>query len=191
MLEFEKGIKAMDLINPAVVSGADQYRRAFAEAKPFRYVVIGDFFNGDFCQALMRDFPPFDEDAARNELGQVGGKAVRTDVLNLGTTFIKLDNCVRSADFLSLIEQITGIPELLHDPEYEGGGTHENLSGQELDSHVDFNYHPRTGWHRRLNLIVYLNEVWVESWGGAIELHTDPWDPKQDERVKILPTANP
>ena len=46
--------------------------------------------------------------------------------------------------FLSLMASLTGIPALTHDPHYLGGGTHENLSGQDLDLHIDFNYHPIT-----------------------------------------------
>ena len=56
-----------------------------------------------------------------------------------------------------------------------------NMSGQGMDSHVDFNFHRTNGLHRRLNLIVYLNEVWDKEWGGSIETHSDPWDFRNDK----------
>ena len=74
--------------------------------------------------------------------------------------YAELDALIQSGDWLALLTRITGIPGLLYDPYYLGGGTHENRSGQGLDPHVDFNYHPSERWHRRLNLIVYLNRAW-------------------------------
>ena len=109
----------------------------------------------------------------------------------LGGTYREADDLVRSPEFLALMSEISGIPDLLYDPAYIGGGTHENRPGQDLDAHVDFNYHPTRGWHRRLNLIVYLNPEWEEAWGGSIEFHLNPWLPPERNRIEqVLPLAN-
>jgi len=158
--------------------------------EPFPHLVVDDFFVADFLQALIHSFPPFDVKKATNELGEVGRKAVHENVREIGQVYQQLDDLVKSDEFLRFVSGITMIPDLIYDPEYIGGGTHENLEGQELDPHVDFNYHTSRKWHRRLNLLVYLNPEWGVDWGGAIELHSNPWKPDENRVKTILPVAN-
>lgn len=167
----------------------DQYAQAFRTARPFRHVVMDGFFAEATVQQLLEQFPGFDPARARNEAGEIGRKAVVERIRALGGAYCALDDLIQQPEFLAQLGAITGIPDLLYDPYYFGGGTHENLSGQDLDLHIDFNLHPETGWHRRLNLIVYLNPVWEASWGGSLELFADPRDP-HSEQVKVLPLLN-
>jgi len=97
---------------------------------------------------------------------------------------------INSKPFLDAMSELTGIPDLIADEALFGGGTHENLDGQGLDVHVDFNIDERRMLHRRVNLLVYLNKEWDESWGGSIELHSDPWTPKANQVKSFLPLFN-
>ncbi len=178
------------VLNPCVQQQVETYRKQFLTAQPFRNVVIDDFLDPGFCPALIADFPRFQNKHAINERGEAGLKAVVSSLAQISSAYARFDDLIKSRDFLSLVGRITDIPALLYDPEYTGGGTHENLPGQELDFHVDFNYHPSTRFHRRLNLIVYLNERWEEDWGGALELVRDPWATGADDIRSILPLAN-
>ena len=125
---------------------------------------------------LLDDFPHFEDRYALNEMGEAGGKAVRMNVREISDAYRELDGYLQTGEFLDFMSDVTGIPDLLYDPEYIGGGTHENRDGQGLDQHVDFNFHPGTRWHRRLNLIVYLNPEWEQAWGGNLQLQADPWN---------------
>jgi len=180
----------MSPIHAEVVARRDQLAREFRDAEPFRHVAIDGFLDPAFCRALLDEFPPFEARHALNETGAVGGKAVRMDVREISEAYRALDRSIQAPEFLELVSHITGIPDLLYDPDYVGGGTHENVQGQGLDPHVDFNYHPGTRWHRRLNLIVYLNPEWDEVWGGALELQSDPWNDGVNRRRRIAPLFN-
>jgi hypothetical protein len=125
-----------------------------------------------------------------NEFGKKNRKFARHDVRNIGPTYRELDDFVRSKDFANIMEKVTGIPNLLYDPDYHGAGTHDNHSGQGMDAHVDFNLHPTTGYHRRINAIIYLNEEWGETWGGALEVHKNPWDLVNDSVKSYPPLKN-
>jgi Rps23 Pro-64 3,4-dihydroxylase Tpa1-like proline 4-hydroxylase len=180
----------MTIFSQQTIQSVSTYAEQFSHSVPFRHIVIENFFDKEFCQRVLDDFPVFENRFALNEMGEIGGKAVRTNVRDLSPTYRELDCCLQTEEFLGLISKITGIPDLLYDEDYFGGGTHENRDGQKLDAHVDFNYQPRTNTHRRLNLIVYLNHEWDDSWGGSLELHSNPWNPDDDRRTSILPLFN-
>jgi len=56
------------------------------------------------------------------------------------------------------LEALTGIRELVFDPELEGGGLHQTLPGGFLNIHTDFLTHnKRRHWSRQVNLLIYLN----------------------------------
>jgi hypothetical protein len=174
-----------------VLAERDKSASAFKQARPFPHVVFDGFLHQQICDALVAEFPSFEHGNALTEDGRLGGKSVFESIRELGPAFRMFDDALQSRAFLDFIGEITGIPQLLYDPEYIGGGTHENRPPQSLNPHIDFNFHPRRGWHRRLNLILYLNPEWEEGWGGALELHTDPWRPRSENPIKtVLPVKN-
>lgn len=153
--------------------------------------MVDEFLEPEFCRELAAEFPAFDSGRAKNELGEAGRKAVHQNLSGLGPAYQRFDQLMQSAPFLEFTGAITGIPKLVYDPAYVGGGTHENLDGQDLDTHVDFNYHPATGYHRRLNLILFLNPEWRPEWGGLLELLQDPALPESRNVIRrVEPLLN-
>ena len=62
-------------LDPSVLARLDQLSQEFTSAEPFRHVVIEPFLEPRFCAELMAQFPFFDREKARNEMGEVAGKA--------------------------------------------------------------------------------------------------------------------
>jgi hypothetical protein len=181
----------LDLLHSPLRSTVETLRERFVAARPFRHVVIDNFLATSFCERLITEFPLFDERNALNEMGEAGGKAVVPAVRRISPAYSEFDRLMRAQEFRDWLAEVTAIRRLLYDAEYAGGGTHENLDGQELDWHVDFNYHPTRPFHRRLNLIVFLNPQWNKEWGGCLEFHRDPWHCDEiPPSPAILPLAN-
>ena len=164
----------VSLLHPDVMREQKTLAGRFQAGEPFKHVVIDGLLDPEFCRALTIEFPPYESAAFRNENGDPG-KAYHENVAKLGPSYRKLDQLLQSPEFLRLASAVTGIPNLLHDPEYLGGGAHENLEEMELDPHVDFTVHARSGFYRRVNVLLYLNPEWEEAWGGGLELHVNPW----------------
>ena len=134
-----------------------------------------------------RSFPSFDRRLAISETGETGGKAVNTRIASISPAYEELYGFISSKPFLEFVSRLSGLPDLILDAQMYGGGTHENLHGQDLDPHVDFNFDQTRLLHRRLNLIVYLNKDWRLEWGGGLEIHSNPRRPDQN----VVRTVNP
>lgn len=184
------GIAAVPEVSDEVIRNADVYRETFLHAEPFKHVVIEGFFEPEFAERLLADFPSFDPQLAMNEFGYTGGKAVNPNIRRISPVYQQLYEAIGSKPFLDLVSRISGIPDLILDPKMYGGGTHDNRHGQELDPHVDFNYDEAQQLHRRLNLIVYMNKEWRSEWGGAIEIHSNPRDPATNSISSYDPLFN-
>ena len=153
-------------------------------AQPFPHIAMDDFLPADFLLGLMDGFPDssgkgyFDRDQERLKFqfppSDIPGHRLRNMVVELNSPAV-----------LAFLEEMTGIDALIPDPYYIGGGCHETKSGGHLGIHADFNIHREMQVQRRLNLLVYLNHDWPESYGGELEL----WDQQMGScEVKILPT---
>jgi hypothetical protein len=178
-------------VSKSVFEDRPKHRDSFLHARPYKHTVIENFFESAFAERLLGDFPAFDPALAANEIyGGVWGKAVNTRIKQISPAYDELYELIGSAEFLDLMSQVSGVTGLLPDPALYGGGTHENLHGQDLDPHVDFNYDEPQKLHRRLNLIVFLNKGWKGEWGGSLEIHSNPRRPAGNEIQSYEPVFN-
>jgi len=179
------------MIDPRILDQADALGRQFATAQPFRHVVIDGFLQPEAAAALQAQFPAeHNPEKLVNEFGVRNPKKAISEVRQIGGIYADIDAYIQTPEFITFMERVTGISGLKYDPYYYGAGTHENFHGAGLDPHYDFNIHPITHQHRRLNAIVYLNRDWDPAWKGSIALHSDPWDLENDQVTEIPPDFN-
>ena len=160
------------------------YSKKYKHAKPFPHIVIDNFLNEECIKDTLRGFTKVDWTSYShfNEK-KSGNKSKDFDPLLNNT--IKFLN---SKEFLRRLEKITGIKNLISDPELGSGGVHRSTRGGYLNIHADFTIHPyKKNWHRRVNVLVYLNEKWEDEWGGQLEL----WEQNMENCIqKISPIYN-
>ena len=96
---------AKERIPPATSGRADELRATFLHARPFRHVVIDDFFESDYAERLLDEFPTFDRRLAMSENGNIGGKAVNTKIAAISPAYEDLYGFISSQPFLEFVSR--------------------------------------------------------------------------------------
>jgi hypothetical protein len=147
--------------------------RQYRENRPFPHIHLPGFLDDGLADRLAAEFPPVESAAwthyrHHNENKHGLSRRERFPPL-LGAAA----DALNAPEFVGWLSTLTGIPGLVADRSFEGGGLHQSGRGGFLNVHTDFSaHHYQKDWRRRVNLILYLNPGWREEWGGAIEC----WD---------------
>ena len=151
------------------------YAAAFRTATPFPFACIDRFLTEGAAREVAAAFPSFEEARGRGRAFRAVNerrKVQVTDPSAFPEPLQRLCEELASDAFRAHLSQLSGIPDLLWDDDFVGGGMHLTGSTGHLDVHVDFNRIPERQLYRRVNLLLFLNEVWDDAWGGRLEL----WD---------------
>lgn len=181
----DKGIQDVFL---GLLERAPELARQFREGRPFPYLVIDDFLPAEIADRLERDYPgPASDFWQRLPAADQRNKLVSNHEARFPDSIRRVIQELNGGTFLKVLEQVTGIADLVADTKLVGGGLHQILRGGHLRVHVDYSHHPGNRLSRRLNLILFLNRGWPEGYGGHFEL----WD-KDVTRCekKVLPVFN-
>src|ERR1700722_2214756 len=160
------------IINPL---DREALRQQCRSASPFPFVKIDNFLNPAFAREVSAAYPAFDIALERGHLFKTVNERKKVQISDsrlFPESVEKLHKALSSADLLTELSYVMGIPNLLADEKLVGGGIHVTGPGGRLDVHVDFNFIEERKLHRRLNLLLYLNPSWEDSWGGQLQL----WD---------------
>jgi len=168
---------------------ADQYRNN----RPFPHIVVDNFMRGERLEEILDNLPAQNQPMKRrsNSVNLADGRPAQRykksySDMEVSFPVRQLIWQLNSGAFINWLEQITGIEGLLPDPVLNGAGVHVTDRGGLLRIHADFNRHPKYHLDRRINLLLYLNKDWDESYGGALEL----WDKTMTHCEKsVLPIA--
>lgn len=146
-------------------------RDSYAAAEPFPHIVIDSFFLPEVAEQIATELETADiSEWYRDDHAEQVNKFWMDDPDSLPEVTgaaLRFMNTLDACEFLS---SLTGIDGLQSDPAYLGGGVHVSLAGGRLGVHSDFNLHPNSGLHRRVNALIFLNRDWDPGWNGQLEL---------------------
>lgn len=165
----------------------EELKASYQNAKPFPHIVLRGICDPVFLSQAAREYPSPSDGKWWEYKNVLEKKLARDDLHEFPESIQRIIWELQSNRFVSFLEKLTGISSLITDHTLNGGGLHQIIRGGKLDIHADYNYHPKTGLDRRLNVILYLNENWKEEWKGDLEL----WNKDMTECVqKISPLFN-
>lgn len=156
-----------------IEKNASRYNQEFNNSKPFRYVVIENILDPSVARAVESGYEialSHKDHSAPKRHRDVLGKTGTPQLSVMTDPQVQAIAAFNSEKFVDILRKITGIDVIYADPDLKGGGLHSSKRGGYLNVHTDFNFHPTQNTHRRLNLIIYVNQEWREEWGGALEL---------------------
>jgi Rps23 Pro-64 3,4-dihydroxylase Tpa1-like proline 4-hydroxylase len=161
----------------------EEAARVFQNQRPYGYVNVGALFDLSVLRQAEEEITAhIDSIPAEKNIYASHRKHKLSDINQMPETVSRLISYLNSSGFLELLTSITGIRDLHPDPELRGGGVHAIGNGGFLKLHTDFNWHSGLQMHRRLNLLIYLNDNWSADWNGQVEL----WNESCSERVFSL-----
>jgi hypothetical protein len=140
-------------------------------AEPFPHIVLEDFLPKEVARLAVDHFPR--QALASDRVFEMGyGGLHKRQILpeECDAAARQLFHFFNSRPVLEFLEGLTSIQGLLPDPYFVGGGFHETGRGGKLGIHADFRINPQLHLHRRINVIIYLNEHWDDAYGGNLEL---------------------
>lgn len=165
----------------------DALREHIRASEPVKNCMFENFLDTDFANEVVACLPTFEEAQGLGKLTadfiNEKNKYQICDSSVFKPALLKLHEMLQSKYFTDLLSYVFEIPNLLADPQLAGGGIHQTGPRGHLDVHLDFNYIKERKLFRRLNILLYLNKDWDESWGGNIEL----WDDKVKNCIHSFP----
>lgn len=160
-------------------------------SNPFPHIVWDNFLDDKTISSIKQEFPREDSEFwtwKSNDANSIKYMCQDKSLIEKLSNISNLIKYLNSSYFCGILGSIFEIPNLVSDDDLAGGGLHMIGDGGFLKVHADFNQSDKKpGYHRRLNLILYLSDDWKDSYNGNLEL----WDTDLSKaEVEIEPLLN-
>lgn len=177
-----------NIINPKYTQDDTiaRLRSDFDNAKPYKYLVLENFFTDEVANKMFENFPSIENlNVKRKSLNE--DKSEDYHFERWDPVFTKVREVIAGKEWYDIMSRLTGIEGLHTTADSLGSGVHQGKNGSYVDVHIDVNMNPKTNLWRRINLLIYLNKNWQPEYGGDLEI----WDKQMTKCYnKVSPTFN-
>lgn len=161
------------------------------KTEPYDHVVIDNFINEEYLDFLLADINKLTKETSYYYGNQSIEKNKYAFKDKFGETLNELFKELNGTEFITILEQKTGIENIIKDNlNLNGAGVHKIYNDGFLCMHTDFegyNDNNHALLDRRLNLLLYMNPDWKKEYHGELCLY----DQKQGKITeKIEPLLN-
>lgn len=151
------------------LSNIEALKNEWVMSKPFNHIVVEDFLDKQTAQAIVKEFPDFENDSWKLYNNAIEVKKLLNHWDKFGPETYRLFTYLNSHEFIAQLELLTEC-RLFPDYGLNGGGLHTHGQGGKLNVHLDYSIHPKMKLERRLNILIYLTPNWQDEWGGFLGL---------------------
>lgn len=140
--------------------------------EPWFHGFTNNLVDIEYATQMKDEFPSWDSEVWETNgeiyLNDYGHKKMLTNTSVMSKSISDFIDYLQSDEFVSEIENITGIEKLYTDENLYGGGLFMHPPGSSLTKHIDFNYNNDLGMYRAVNLLYYLND---DCEGGNFDMY--------------------
>jgi len=160
----------------------------FPMRAPFNHCVIDDFLDDEFADIISGEFPDYYSSDWHIYDNPLENKKTSNNWNSFPPNTYRLLSYLVSLDFVNLLSKELSL-DLFPDPGLHGGGWHIHGKGGNLNPHLDYSIHPKSGLLRKLNIIIYLSKDLKPEYGG----HFGLWSKsnKNSENLELVKEIEP
>ena len=156
-----------------------------------KHWVMDNFLPQKIAIAVSDAFPDYDDTRLKPYSNVLEEKKLEDNWTHFSDSVYKLIVELQSPKFLTYLEDVTGIKNLLADGGLHGSGLFLQKEGAHLNPHLDYKIHPKLHYERRLSFLLYLSQDWSCENGGFLELYGGKSDvPDYSNPIKLEPIFN-
>lgn len=158
--------------------------KMWSESRPVQHFYIDDLLPIEVVVKASEGFPSIEQMNRRSSIREK--KYTSAKMMHWGESTRDVFLALQSKGVMQAIEKVTGIKNLVGDPNGYAGGISAMEKNDFLNPHLDNSSHPKIDGYRRLNALFYVTPDWELHHGGNLEL----WSPDLKQKIEVASKFN-